>query len=368
MKSNYHQQRNTPTAAQSKHPECRQLKIGIDEHTGFCVISLQRDHGAISAGRRVSRAELVELVEQAIARGEEVHTVQESCGFGFGLHRELGRAGAHSLVVCPQPLNEDGRRRKTDKLDALRLCQRLSRFLEGNRDELRPVRIPTAEEEARRAVVRQREQWLKKRRMLENEGRSLLVEQGHYDAPAHWWGARTWKKLSPALAAWLRELLEPRRTVLAALCAQISALTEALEQSAAAAAAERPTPKGLGALTRESARREVCDWHRFNNRKQTGSYMGLCPSEWSSGGPARRGAIDRHGNRRLRAMLVEAVWRMLRWQPHWWALSRFRAKLASGSPTQKRKAVVALARQLAIDLWRYETGRATLAALGWQAA
>ena len=67
MTSNYHQQRNTPTAAESKRPLVRQFKIGIDEHTVFCVISLQRDHGAISTGRHVSRAELIELVEQATA-------------------------------------------------------------------------------------------------------------------------------------------------------------------------------------------------------------------------------------------------------------------------------------------------------------
>lgn len=366
----YLQQANTPAATSIQPREHRRLKLGIDEHTGFCTVSAQHDHGPIRSGRKMRREQLVTLVAEATARGEEVHTVQESCGFGFGLQRALAKAGASSLVVCPEALNEDGRRRKTDQLDAQRLCQRLSRYLDGNRKELRVIRIPVPEEEAARAVVRQRAQWVKKCRMLENEGRCLLVEQGHYHVSANWWGPRKWKQLRPQLSDWLIGLLEPRRAILQSVCAEIARLTATLEESAAARAKARqaPTPKGLGALTRESARREVCDWNRFSNRKQTGSYIGLCPSEWSSGGPARRGAIDRHGNARLRALLVEAVWRMLNWQHDWWALRRFRARLTSGNKTLRRKAVVGLARQLAVDLWRYETGRATLESLGWKAA
>ena len=62
---------------------------------------------------------------------------------------------------------------------------------------------------------------------------------------------------------------------------------------------------------------EVCDWGRFNNRKQIGSYTGCCPGEHSSGGKQRRGGIDRMGNGRVRCLLVEAVWRFLLWQPGW---------------------------------------------------
>jgi hypothetical protein len=73
------------------------------------------------------------------------------------------------------------------------------------------------------------------------------------------------------------------------------------------------------------------------------------------------------GNGRVRALLVEAVWRFLKWQPHWKAAQRLRIKLTSG-PALLKKTVVALARQLAIDLWRWRTGRCTLEDLGWVAA
>ena len=79
------------------------------------------------------------------------------------------------------------------------------------------------------------------------------------------------------------------------------------------------------------------------------------------------GSIDRMGNGRVRALLVQAVWRFLKWQPGWKAAQKMRVKLAAGAAMRK-KTVVALARQLAIDLWRWRTGRATTAELGWVAA
>ena len=126
-------------------------------------------------------------------------------------------------------------------------------------------------------------------------------------------------------------------------------------------------PKGLGELTLVTVDNEVCDWARFHNRKQVGSYTGCCPGEHSSGGKRRVGGIDRMGNGRLRALLVEAVWRFLRWQPDWKAAQRMKVKLADGS-SMRKKTVIALTRLLAIDLWRWRTGRATFADLGWIAA
>jgi transposase len=98
-----------------------------------------------------------------------------------------------------------------------------------------------------------------------------------------------------------------------------------------------------------------------------GSYTGCCPSEHSSGGVQRFGAIDRHGNKHLRVLLVEAVWRLLRWQPQWHARQKYLARLKHGA-SLKKKIAVALARQLAIDLWRWRTCRATAAELGWRVA
>ena len=126
----------------------------------------------------------------------------------------------------------------------------------------------------------------------------------------------------------------------------------------------QPRPKGLGEISLVTLDSEVCDWQRFSNRKAIGSYTGCCPGEHSSGGKRRVGSIDRMGNGRVRAILVEAVWRFLLWQPHWKAAAKMKTKLASGT-AMKKKTVIALARQLAVDLWRWRTGRCTMEDLGW---
>jgi len=141
---------------------------------------------------------------------------------------------------------------------------------------------------------------------------------------------------------------------------QLDRLTREIE----ALVGEEKIPVGLGALTVSLIDGEVCSWTRFVHRKAVGSYTGCCPSEYSSGGVQRFGAIDRHGNKHVRVLLVEAVWRLLKWQPNWHARQKYLQKLKHGA-SLKKKMAVALARQLAIDLWRWRTGRATVAQLGW---
>src|SRR5690606_2532313 len=108
---------------------------------------------------------------------------------------------------------------------------------------------------------------------------------------------------------------------------------------------------------------EILDWHRFDNRRQVASYTGLCPSEQSSGQSRRQGGISKHGNPRVRHALVEACWRLLLWQPDYPPVKKRRA--ATGKRARKR-AVVAAARRLAIDLWRLNTGQCRAEKLGLQ--
>ena len=85
----------------------------------------------------------------------------DACGFGFGLQRKLMALGINCHVVSPQKLDEQNRRVKTDGLDAKALCLKLDRFVEGNREALAIVRVPTEQEEQLRAIHRQREQLVK---------------------------------------------------------------------------------------------------------------------------------------------------------------------------------------------------------------
>ncbi len=332
------------------------LKLGLDVHLEFIMAVAQKDHGNPHAPRKFTRELLVAQVKKWVAEGFQVFCVQESCGFGFVLHRELVAAGAQSFLITPIALNGQ---RKTDTLDARALCLRLSRWLDGNRDELAPIRIPSETEQRQREGTRRRKFLAGAIRSLANRGHSQVAEYCHAQLPHRWWGPRNWHKLAP-LDPWVLGVLARLRELIVGMEAQLAELENELRGRVK----DQVKPKGLGDLTLVTLDGEVCDWGRFSNRKQVGSYTGCCPGEHSSGNQRRVGGIDRLGNGRVRALLVEAVWRFLQWQPNWKAAVKMKTKLGAGTAL-KKKTVIALARQLAIDLWRWRTGRCTLADLGW---
>ena len=340
----------------------RRLKLGLDVDLRNVAVAIQCERGATGLARKFSRQQLIGWVKEKVAQGYAVYTVYECCGFGYTLHEQLREAGAVSLITTPMRLNLE-RRRKNDRMDARELCVRLSRYLDGHRDELKPVRIPSRSEQQRRELGRQREFWKRQVRRLENHGRALRIEHEHESLEAGWAGPRKWKRIEPQCSEFVRGQLQPVMEQIRAAKANLDRLTQEIE----ALVKEQTIPVGLGSLTVSLIEGEVCDWQRFSKRKTVGSYTGCCPSEHSSGGVQRFGAIDRHGNKHLRVLLVEAVWRLLRWQPQWHARQKYLARLKHGA-SLKKKIAVALARQLAIDLWRWRTGRASAAELGWKVA
>jgi transposase len=332
-------------------------KVGLDVELRAVAVAIQCGRGVIGPAAKWTREQLIEWVKEKTARGEAVYTVYESCGFGYTLHEQLCAAGARSLVTTPMRLNLE-RQRKNDRMDARELCVRLLRYLDGQREELRPIRIPSRGEQQRRELGRQREFWKREVRRLENHGRALRIEHEHETLEAGWAGPRKWKRLAPQCSQFVREQLEPVVAQIRSAKAQLDRLSEQIESLVQ----KEQIPTGLGALTVSLMDAEVCDWRRFTQRKAVASYTGCCPSEHSSGPIQRFGAIDRHGNKHLRVLLVEAVWRLLKWQPAWHARQKYLMKLRHGA---KKKIAVALARQLAIDLWRWRTGRVSAAELGW---
>jgi transposase len=312
--------------------------------------------------RRLKPNEFVPWVERLLAQGHSVHVVYEACGFGFTLYRQLIAAGAYCYVIAPRKLDEERSRVKTDPRDATTLCQRLSRYLEGNTRELAVIRVPSEQEERDRHVSRQREQLVHHRQKLEAQGRSLLINHA-LPAPAHWWKEQTFCRLGKHLPEWITLRLKVARPALLSLQEQIESLTSELE-----AAAPLAIPAGLGKLTTVVLTREICDWHRFHNRRQIASYTGLCPGERSSGSKRIPGSVTKRGNPRVRAALVECAWRMVRFQPQYPPVQKRLAILAKGSRALgaiRKKAVVAVARHLAVDLWRVHTGRCTAEQLGF---
>ena len=339
------------------------IKLGLDIHQASYVVAVQEDHATPKPARRFRPGEFVPWVETLLARGHRVFVVYEACGFGFGLCRRLTALGATCYVIAPRKLDEARKGVKTDDLDAGVLCQRLSRYVEGNKNELAVIRIPTEEEERLRHTHRQREALVRARTKLQAQGRCLLVTHGQ-PAPQRWWRKQGWRVLEKLLPAWLLERLEVFRPVLATLDTQIAALTVELEK-----AASPGLPGGVGKLTQVIISREVCDWSRFKNRRQVSSYTGLCPGEYTSGGKRLPGAVTKHGNPRLRAALVELAWRLVRFQPGYGPVKKRLGVLAKGARATgaaRKKAIVAVARQLAVDLWRWQTGQCSAEKLGLQ--
>ena len=335
------------------------IKLGIDVHQDFYVVVMQEGGINPKPAQRFKKEAFLSWAARLKSGGAQVHAVYEACGFGFGLQRRLSALGIKCHVVCPQKLDEHNKRVKTDALDAKALCLKLDRFVQGNRDALALVRVPSEEEEQLRAIHRQREQLVKARKQLEAQGRSLMVNHG-IEPVKSWWKKRTFATLQ--VPGWMKELLNNSQPILLSLQEKVAALSVQLQS-----AAEPSQARGLGAMTSVVIDREIGNWHRFHNRRQVGSYTGLCPGEYSSGNTRLQGCVTKHGNPRLRAALVETAWRLIRFQPNYKPVAKWRQVLAKGAlatGAARKKAIVAVARQLAVDLWRIRTGRVEQETLG----
>src|SRR5438128_196451 len=271
------------------------IKLGIDVHQDFYVVVVQEGGANPKPPQRFQKQAFLHWAAKLRSQSAEVYAVYEACGFGFTLQRNLSALSIHCYVVCPQKLDEQNKRVKTDGLDAKALCLKLDRFVQGNRAALAIVRVPSEAEERSRAIHRQREQLVGARKRLEAQGRSLMVNHG-FEPVQNWWKPRPFAALE--VPQWMRELLSNSQPILVALQQKIAALSVQLQSAAAPA-----HPRGLGLMTSVIIDREIGDWDRFNNRRQIASYTGLCPGEYSSGNP------------RLRAALVELAWRLVRFQP-----------------------------------------------------
>lgn len=330
--------------------KCETVKIGADVHARDIVACVQLDGALPERPVKLTAEQLIGLVAGLIKAGRTVHVCQEAGPCGYVLHRRLLAAGAKSLVVVPTAL-ADGRQQKTDGLDATALVDKLDRYLRGNTKAFTTITVPNPQQEQDRAASRLRNQLQRGRQQWETRGRGLLLAQGHH-VRGQWWRPARWEALRPELPAWLATQLEVLRTIITGLDTEEKAARERLE-----AAAPKALPKAVGALTWVQLAREICDWRRFKNRRQVASYTGLCPGCHQSGGTQRDGHINRHGNPLVRHLLVELVWRLVRFQPAYPPVARLVEGTARGAA--RRKLAVAAARCLAIDLWRLATNQTT---------
>lgn len=340
------------------------ILLGADVHRRQYVVSRQIDGSTPQPAQRFTPEAFIPWVAKQQLLAKRVICCYEAGPFGYGLYRQLRSMGVECYVVRPKDWDTYGQRVKTDERDARAMAEALEKYVCGNARSFSVVKVPEPEQEQQRAISRQRDTFVREVRRLGSWGRGMALTQGHHMS-GRWWRAKAWPSWQKKLPQWLVGVLEPMRQLLEQLEVFVAQSTQKIEDMAQPA---WQRPKALGALTEQIISHEVIDWSRFKNRRQVASYTGLCPSEYSTGGRRRQGSINRHGNPRLRHALVEAVWRMLRFQPQWKRAVRLHERLAQGHSPARRKLIVALARELAIDLWRLNTGRATLEELGLQAA
>jgi len=266
--------------------------------------------------------------------------------------------GVTNYVVRPRDWDEYGKKVKTDKRDAKQLVLHLDRYVAGNRDAFCVVRVPTELEEQRRSRSRQRQGLQNEKLRIAAQGRSDAWYYGG-ELEGEWWLEPNWKKLE--LPPIVQELLEPLRRVILAIDQELKTQTEAI-----IAAAPKELPIGLGKLTYEVLEREICDWGRFGNRRQVASYTGMCPREDTSAQRRFQGSINKHGNRRVRSVLVEASWRLIQFQPTYKPVLKWMPVLSNPKTTKaKRKQIaVAIGRQFSVDWWRVRTQRCRAEDLG----
>jgi transposase len=349
-------------------PTVIHMALDVELHGG--VLAVRVAGGRPLECGKCSRSTVIELAAELRRRKHRVVLVEEACGFGYHFHRHLREIGVEAFVVATESLSG---KRKTNRRDASKLLDQLYDFdVNGHKKALRPIRVPTLKEQKSRRLCRMRSQLIKVRNILEAQGRGLLFDFDFHDVPQGWWGPRKWPRVRAKLSAhdpWLIGMLEHHQRLLSAQQQRISELDWQIAQESNYDG--RKVAKGLGPTTFASLEREAIDWKRFGNRKQIGSYIGCCPSEFSTGNKQKLGSIDRQGNRRMRTLLVEAVWRLKKWNPTWRGFKKFPHVFgvhAMARGATRKRAVVACARLLAIDLWRLQTGRATLKNLGLKPA
>lgn len=297
---------------------------------------------------------------------------------GFWLHRFLLSQGIANEVVDSSSIEvkRQGRRRKTDRLDAGKLLSMLIRWHGGERNVWSVVQIPSVADEDRRQLHRDLLELKAQRTQHTNRIKGLLAGQG-LDSP------RIDEKFPEALAklrTWdgqsapteLQQRLKREHERWQLVDRQIKELErERAQRVRGTAEGNKSTstsiPKdesidkirrllrlrGIGINSAWLYVMEFFGWRRIRNRKQLAALAGLAPTPYQSGDSDREQGISKAGNRRLRTMAVEIAWCWLRYQPDSTLSKWYEQRFAKGSSRQRRIGIVALARKLLVALWRY---------------
>jgi transposase len=287
--------------------------VGLDVHKETIAVSVAeanesevRYHGEIA-----NTPEALDKLVRQLRKGDaELSFCYEAGPCGYGIYRQLSDLGWDCKVVAPSLIpKKAGDRIKTDRRDSLMLARLL------RAKELTAVWVPDGAQEALRDLTRAREDMKHLQRQAKQRLLAFLLRHGkRYSGKSNW---------TQAHYRWLEEVKfdhPVQQIVFQEYVETVKALTKRVEaidkqiESAASESVFRPVIEGLMALrgvnllTAATIVAEIGDLRRFASAPQLMAYLGVVPSEHSSGGTKSRGGITKTGNGHVRRVLVEAAW------------------------------------------------------------
>jgi transposase len=299
----------------------RIIYVGMDVHlnsyTMCCVEPSFKDEDKIFGHMRLEpsvssvKLYLTKIAERINDPGRSIHFI---CGYeagfiGYSLYHEMNAAGLTCVILAPSTMPQHpGHRIKTDKRDAEHIAKSLAY------GTYRAVHIPTAEDEQTRDYLRMRNDHQLALKKVKQQINAFCLRLGK-----HYTSGRT--KWSQAHLHWLRnmelpalhrEILDEYLTTYETTSTRIQAFDQRIEELASRDRYHEPVKQlscfiGIKTYTALSLLAETGDFTRFARAEHYASYLGLTPSEKSSGETTRRGSITRAGNTQMRTLLVEAA-------------------------------------------------------------
>ena len=288
--------------------------IGMDVHKNSIDIAIAeqgregrvRHYGKIDG----TLAALDKVVRKLVSKGSQLHFVYEAGPCGYQIYRHLSAQGLDCAVVAPSRIpKQSGNQIKNDRRDALMLAR------SHRSGDLTAVYVPRAEDEAIRDLTRAREDAKSDERKSKQRLLAFLLRSG-----IRYTGSSAWSK---AHMRWLSDIKMPHRSQQVVLqeyidtvnqCKQrVERLTEQLQQilpewQLFPIVQALQSMRGVSTIVAATTVAEVGDMKRFQTPSELMSYLGLVPSEHSSGQKTKRGSITKAGNGHVRRVLTEAAW------------------------------------------------------------
>jgi transposase len=288
------------------------LYVGLDVHKDSITVAYAIGLGEVELFGKIgtTQIEVNRLCKRLQAKAKHVCIVYEAGPCGYGLYRQIVANGFDCMVCAPSLIpRKPGERVKTDRRDAIKLVRSL------RAGDLSAVHVPSVEDESFRDLARAwsaaREDLKQARQRL----KSFLLSHGvHYLGRADWGPAhRRWLSTFSFDSAWQQLAFNEHRRTIEDRMAQCERLEIALHEAVVdwrfyPAVLALQTMRGIQFTSAVGLVSELGDLSRFEHPRQLMAWIGVTPSEHSSGGKRRQGSITKTGNSYARKLLVESAW------------------------------------------------------------